>query len=149
MKFSCRDLLKLDTRTESDTFIVIEENQKSRCVEIGRSEVVSNKKDPDYAYNLRFLYKFQEKQKIKISVYDTDSTESTTSLDLSKQALIGYSEMMISEIIKFGTNGYQTDLTNKDRKGKLGVLIVKLKIFNRYFLRQYQKLMRLPTYKCL
>jgi len=107
---SCRKLLDLDTFSKSDPLAVLFVYDKSlkKWKEYGRTEVIMNNLNPDFAKSFVMDYFFEEIQKLRFEVYDVDSNDR----DLRKHDFIGYHECTLGSIL--GENGgrFESKLSN-------------------------------------
>ncbi|XP_046896184.1 copine-8 isoform X2 [Hypomesus transpacificus] len=72
---SCRDLLDRDTFSKSDPLVVLYTQgvETKQWREFGRTEVIDNTLNPDFVRKYILDYFFEEKQNLRIDVYDIDS----------------------------------------------------------------------------
>ncbi|KIH58043.1 Copine [Ancylostoma duodenale] len=68
-------------------------------IELGRTEIVWNCLNPEFATKIMCDYLFEERQKVKFELYDADSMSS----DLSKHDFLGYCDCYLAEIVSART----------------------------------------------
>jgi hypothetical protein len=89
---SCKNIRNLDRHSKSDCFCVLEEmnNGTKQWSEIGRSEIVQNSLNPEFVTRFKYIYKFEESQKIRVKIYDADNDAADTKrLNLANQDFAG------------------------------------------------------------
>eukprot|EP00112_Aurelia_sp_Birch-Aquarium-sp1_P019041 Seg4633.1 transcript_id=Seg4633.1/GoldUCD/mRNA.D3Y31 product=Copine-3 protein_id=Seg4633.1/GoldUCD/D3Y31 len=76
---SCADLLRMDVTSASDPIAILHLYDKptKKWNEVGRTEQIKNTENPDFATPFVLNYFFEEVQKLKISIYDIDSPNSS------------------------------------------------------------------------
>ena len=77
LTISCRDLADLDTFSKSDPIVhVFMKDAKSsiRFTMIGKTEMILNNLNPDFAKVFIIDYFFEKEQIIRFEVYDVDNT---------------------------------------------------------------------------
>ncbi|XP_046896185.1 copine-5 isoform X3 [Hypomesus transpacificus] len=95
---SCRDLLDRDTFSKSDPLVVLYTQgvETKQWREFGRTEVIDNTLNPDFVRKYILDYFFEEKQNLRIDVYDIDSK----SPDLAKHKdFLGQMFCTLGEIV--------------------------------------------------
>ena len=92
---SCQGLRNLDSTSKSDPFCILEEFQEAntnhaRWVEVGRSEVCVNTLNPTFVTRFKYVYHFEQEQKLRVRVFDADgAARNTQQLQLSDQDFNG------------------------------------------------------------
>ena len=69
---SCNNLKNMDRTSRSDPFVIICENQNGKWDEIGRTEVIRDNLNPEFATKFKLDYSFEKHQKYRFSVFDQD-----------------------------------------------------------------------------
>ena len=95
LSLTCKDLLNSDLRSNSDPFIVVSTFEGNRWVEIGRTEVIEDDLNPEFAKKFNLDYRFETQQKYKFAVYDKDENSS----DLRKHDFLGHCYTTLGEIV--------------------------------------------------
>lgn len=72
LTFSCENLPNLDTFTRTDAMVILYTIKGSMWSEIGRTEVIMDNLNPKFIKAFSVEYKFEERQKFKVEVYDVD-----------------------------------------------------------------------------
>ena len=107
---ACRDLLNKDVLSKSDPMVVVYievRSEKSKTwQEAGRTEVVQNNLNPDFTKAITLNYYFEELQKLKFEVYDSDSS----SQKLDKHDFIGRTECSLGSIMGENAGRYEREL---------------------------------------
>ena len=97
----CSNLSDCDYLSKSDPVAIIFEKPKGsqHWIERWRSEMILNNLNP--IWNKRFVhdYKFEEKQPLKIEIYDWDTNDQGVSHALKDQDLIGRLETNMASIV--------------------------------------------------
>ena len=83
----CTDLIDRDIMSKSDLLCVVFQKmgnnaKNSKWYEVGRTEIISDSLNPQWAKKFVLSYNFEVRQMLKFEVYDSDS--SSTSLNLKK-----------------------------------------------------------------
>uniref|UniRef100_A0A915AFW7 Uncharacterized protein n=1 Tax=Parascaris univalens TaxID=6257 RepID=A0A915AFW7_PARUN len=96
LTISARDLRDTDMDSYSDPFCVISETNAgmARCrvwTEIGRTEVINNCLDPDWATKIQITYYFEEQQRLLFEIFDKGPGKGKTR--------IGSATMLLHEIV--------------------------------------------------
>eukprot|EP00112_Aurelia_sp_Birch-Aquarium-sp1_P009496 Seg2080.8 transcript_id=Seg2080.8/GoldUCD/mRNA.D3Y31 product=Copine-8 protein_id=Seg2080.8/GoldUCD/D3Y31 len=121
LHISCRDLLDMDTFSKSDPVAVLNvfDKTKKSWKEYGRTEVIMDNLNPDFAKSFVMDYYFEEVQKLRFEVYDIDNA----SQKLSKQDFIGFAELNLGAILGENSGRYQSKLSNP-KFAKCGSIII-------------------------
>jgi len=120
---SCRDLVKLDTFSESDPFVVlnIHNSKTKQFEELGRTETIDNCPNPKFVTTFTVDYFFEENQPLRFVVYDRDSE----SHKLEDHDLIGEATAFLGEIVSSSGQRIVRTLTNNQNTGrKNGSIII-------------------------
>lgn len=129
MSISCKNLLDADTFSKSDPFVVVQEYKDGKWTELFRTEVISNNLNPVFIKSAYLLYKFEQIQKLRFSVYDCDESP-TENLRLEKQDFIGYAETTLANIINNPQCSVTINLINNNKpKVYVGTIIVIFMLF--------------------
>jgi Ca2+-dependent lipid-binding protein len=74
LSLSARNLVNRDIGSKSDPqcFVYMRQGFTDRYIEIGRTEVINNDLNPDWAKKLNIDYKFNESQQIKFEIWNID-----------------------------------------------------------------------------
>ncbi|XP_013395349.1 copine-8-like [Lingula anatina] len=99
---SARNIIDADVFSKSDPFCVLRIKELGaaewREAPCGRTEVVQNCLNPDFAKKFTIDYYFEQKQHLRFELYDQDSK----SADLSKQDFLGSCETALSTLVTSG-----------------------------------------------
>eukprot|EP01084_Bolivina_argentea_P057865 105680_1 len=95
---ACRDLIKKDTQSKSDPFVVvyIKDSKTKHWMEIGRTEVIYDNHFPKFTKQFRLDYFFEEEQILRFDVFDEDKKGSNK---LKDHDILGSCTMVIGEIV--------------------------------------------------
>ena len=110
LTLSCDNLRNLDLMSKSDPFCVVyyKDNSKQReFMEIGRTETIYDNLKPRWQKKIILDYNFEQRQYLKFSVYDSDS--SSTYLD--SHDFLGSAEASLGEIVSTQSQGFSRSLT--------------------------------------
>ena len=110
LTLSCDNLRNLDLMSKSDPFCVVyyKDNSKQReFMEIGRTETIYDNLKPRWQKKIILDYNFEQRQYLKFSVYDSDS--SSTYLD--SHDFLGSAEASLGEIVSTQSQGFSRPLT--------------------------------------
>lgn len=111
LSLRCENLMDLDVLSKSDPFCVVHyrgSGGQSQFVEVGRTELISDNLNPVWQKKIILEYNFEERQTLKFSVFDSDST--TSSLD--DHDFLGSVECSLGEIVSMQSKGFSKTLTN-------------------------------------
>jgi len=113
----CSNLSDCDYLSKSDPVAIIFEKPKGsqNWIERWRSEMILNNLNP--TWNKRFVhdYRFEEKQPLKIEIYDWDTNDQGVSHALKDQDLIGRLETNMASIVS--SKQFSAVLRSKTNKG--------------------------------
>ena len=65
-------LYRQSVHRKNGVFVIICENQNGQWDEIGRTEVIRDNLNPEFATKFKLDYSFEKHQKYRFSVYDQD-----------------------------------------------------------------------------
>lgn len=104
MTLSCRNLLDLDVLSKSDPFCVVlmKEPWQDRYFEIGRTEIIYDNLNPEWAKKFVLSYNFETVQKMKFDVWDKDP---------DGQDFLGTYETTLADIVSFSGRQFNGNLT--------------------------------------
>eukprot|EP00347_Sterkiella_histriomuscorum_P017569 403348833 len=108
LTFSCEDLPNLDTFTRTDAMNIWNE--------IGRTEVVMDNLNPKFIKSFSVEYKFEERQRFKVSVYDVDDFSNNASL--ANHDFVGSAEFQLHEVVTSRNQKLKVPLNNEEAKRK-------------------------------
>lgn len=102
---SCRGLQDMDIFSKSDPMCVmfVKEGTNNEWHEYGRTEVIWNNLNPDFAKKFVIDYYFEERQELKFEIYDIDCD----SPSLHKHDFLGRMEVSLGEIVS--AHGFQVE----------------------------------------
>ena len=113
LSLSCKGLPRLDVTSKSDPLAVVElVLPGAGSTEVGRTEQIMNTADPNFATAVQMDYFFEQKQSLRLAVYDVDSA----SASLSRQDYIGEAFCTLGEILGSVGNSLTLELTRKGKK---------------------------------
>jgi hypothetical protein len=81
LSIACENLPNLDIMSLTDGMAVLYRFSESRWIEVGRTEVVRDSLSPEFIKNFQVEYKFEERQRFKVKVFDVDNFDPQASLD--------------------------------------------------------------------
>lgn len=118
--FSCRSLADKDFMSKSDPVLYLKKCVSgNQYAEVGRTEVVKNDLNPDFATSFRVEFVFETRQKFRVEVVDVDNFK-----DLSGD-YIGGAEFELADVVGSMHNMKILRLTN-DKEKETGKCIVRL-----------------------
>ncbi|KAK8813222.1 hypothetical protein WA158_002814 [Blastocystis sp. Blastoise] len=124
LSISCKNLIKMDTFSDSDPFVVAYQDVSGQWSEIGRTEAIIDNNNPVFVRHIDLLYYFETIQKLKFRVFDVDTSNTDTShLKLEDQDFLGEAECTLAEIVN-SINGKQIKLTGLGSKSQ-GVIRIE------------------------
>ena len=93
----CSDLLDLDIMSKSDPMCVVfqKASNPSQWHEIGRTEMISDTLNPQWAKKFVLNYNFEARQLLKFEIYDSDST----SKSLNQHEYLGKCEVALGQVV--------------------------------------------------
>ncbi len=89
----------------------------------GHTEMIKNNLNPVFVKTVTVKYNFEQKQRIKVEVYDIDYEANL--LDLSKQEFIGSCELLLSDAIRAKDQTWK-ELLRNPKRSKNGTVTLKL-----------------------
>lgn len=99
LHISCKDLRKADLLSKSDPLTVVSScDGTGAWSEHARTELIKNNQNPQFSKAVEMVYKFEEIQKLRFSVYDLDNDTSS----LADDDFLGELEVTLGEIVSNG-----------------------------------------------
>ena len=98
LSVKCENLVNRDAFSKSDPFCVLFLKKGGQWYEIGRTETLIDNLSPEWQKKFVVEYSFEERQEIKLEVYDSDST----STRLSDHDFLGRCESNLGTIVSTG-----------------------------------------------
>jgi len=124
LNIACRNLANKDVVSKSDPICVVSIEKRmgntSKYEEVGRTEVIRNNLNPDFAKAISISYYFEEVQRLQFEVYDSDSSSS----NLSKHDFLGRTVCTLGSIMGESCGRYEKDLESASGTGGAGKIIV-------------------------
>merc|ERR1719210_220181 len=99
---SCTNLADTDLMSKSDPLCVLFVKNNNSWMEYGRTEKITDSLSPAWLKKFVIDYKFEERQMLKFSVYDLDSS----SAQLSHHDFLGEVETSLAEIVSSQSKGF-------------------------------------------
>lgn len=91
--------------------------------EVGRTEIIKDSLNPEFIKNFQVEYRFEERQRFKIKVFDVDDFSDKAPLE--KHDFIGELEFMLHEVVTARDQILRKNLVNSSRKPNTsGVVII-------------------------
>ena len=100
LSLRCERLRDLDTFSKSDPFCVVEcktPGGQSEWLEVGRTECVMDNLNPVWQKKIVLDYNFEQRQMLRLSVYDLDSDSVGSKLE--NQDFLGVAECSLGEVV--------------------------------------------------
>lgn len=118
---SCRNVKDKDVFSKSDPMCVLymKCTGEDRYREIGRTEMLKDTLNPDFAKKFILDYYFEESQKLQFQIYDVDSPNSS----LDHQDYLGGIECTLGEV--FGSSGGKLEKALQGAGKNAGKIIVR------------------------
>ena len=95
----CADLIDRDIMSKSDplcaVFQKIGNNKNAKWIEVGRTEVINDSLNPQWAKKFVLSYNFEVRQMLKFEVYDSDSSSNS----LNQHDFLGRCEVSLGQVI--------------------------------------------------
>jgi len=107
----CENLMDTDVLSKSDPFCVVSykgSGGQSEFVEVGRTEHINDTLNPVWQKKIILDYNFEERQFLKFSVFDSDSSGSS----LDNHDFLGSVESSLGEIVSTQSKGFSKTLNN-------------------------------------
>ena len=124
LNLACRNLPNKDVLSKSDPLVVVSLEKRfgnsSKYEEIGRTEVVKNNLDPDFTTAIKIDYFFEELQRLKLEVYDSDSSSNK----LSSHDFLGKTVCSLGSIMGESCGRFEKDLETMNGGGGVGKIII-------------------------
>ncbi|XP_040579035.2 LOW QUALITY PROTEIN: copine-8 [Lepeophtheirus salmonis] len=98
-------LADMDLLDKSDPFCVVyvkEFNGQAKWIEVGRTETIKNNQSPKWSKRIMMEYRFEQRQELKIDVYDEDKKGSS---NLGNHDFLGSCQCYLSEVVTGGSFG--------------------------------------------
>jgi len=102
LSVSCKNLRDMDVMSKSDPVCVLFVKNNNRWMEFARTEKITDSLSPSWLKKFVIDYKFEERQMLKFSVYDLDSS----SAQLSHHDFLGEVETSLAEIVSSQSKGF-------------------------------------------
>eukprot|EP01022_Parablepharisma_sp_SALTPOND_P033544 TRINITY_DN88983_c1_g1_i1.p1 TRINITY_DN88983_c1_g1~~TRINITY_DN88983_c1_g1_i1.p1 ORF type:complete len:667 (-),score=68.56 TRINITY_DN88983_c1_g1_i1:61-1941(-) len=122
LHFSCIDLKNMDTGSLTDSAIAVYLKSAGQYKFVGKTETITDNLNPVFVKSVTIRYLFEERQDMRIAVYDIDDFRPEASVE---QKLIGYVDLHVHEIVTASDQKVVRPLVNASGgKEKLGNLII-------------------------
>ena len=129
----CTDLIDRDIMSKSDPLCVVFQKtgnnaKSSKWLEVGRTEMISDSLNPQWAKKFVLSYNFEVRQMLKFEVYDSDSS----SVSLNQHDFLGRCEVSLGQVISSQGRQYVAALkdvqnvTGSGSKGKIYITAEEL-----------------------
>lgn len=104
MTLSCRNLLNMDVLSKSDPYCIVsmKEPWQERYFEVGRTEIIYDNLNPEWAKKFVLNFNFETVQKMKFEVWDQDP---------DGQDFLGSFETTLADIVSFSGRQFAGNLT--------------------------------------
>ncbi|CAB4058421.1 Copine-3,Copine-9,Copine-5,Copine-2,Copine-8 [Lepeophtheirus salmonis] len=121
-------LADMDLLDKSDPFCVVyvkEFNGQAKWIEVGRTEAIKNNQSPKWSKRIMMEYRFEQRQELKIDVYDEDKKGSS---NLGNHDFLGSCQCYLSEVVTGGSFGsvFSKPLVGKKKTSKLFITVEEL-----------------------
>ena len=80
LRLSCKELHDADVFSKSDPMVVLYMNHSGQWAEFGRTEVIWDNLNPEFATKFMVDYRFEVQQKLKFEVYDIARVATTKTI---------------------------------------------------------------------
>jgi len=113
LSLRCEKLRDLDTFSKSDPFCVVELKTmgvQNDWMEVGRTECIMDNLNPVWQKKINLDYNFEQRQMLRLRVYDLDSDSVGSKLD--SQDFLGMAECSLGEVVSKQSSGFSKELTN-------------------------------------
>ena len=100
LSLRCEKLRDLDTFSKSDPFCVVELKTmgvQNDWMEVGRTECIMDNLNPVWQKKINLDYNFEQRQMLRLRVYDLDSDSVGSKLD--SQDFLGMAECSLGEVV--------------------------------------------------
>lgn len=114
----CRDLVNMDVGSLSDPFVVLYKKVGLSWIEVGKSEIVWNNLNPDFAKTFEIEFEFERRQAFKIECRDADNDQGT------KYDVLGAAEFELGAVV--GAKNSRVQLNLVAGKKHMGHAILKV-----------------------
>jgi len=108
LSLRCENLIDSDILSKSDPFCVVFLKGSLGQSEIGRTECINDNLNPVWQKKIIMDYNFEERQILKLCVYDSDSSASS----LADHDFLGSAECSLGEIVSMQSKGFSKKLDN-------------------------------------
>jgi len=110
----CESLANTDVLSKSDPMCVLFVTGKAgEWLEYGRTELINDTLNPSWQKKFIIDYKFEERQMLKLSVYDMDSESSR----LTDHDFLGSLDASLGEVVSVQSKGFSRKLGGRGGKG--------------------------------
>lgn len=117
LSVSCNNLRDMDVMSKSDPVCVLFVKNNNRWMEFARTEMITDSLSPSWMKKFIIDYKFEERQMLKFSIYDLDSS----SAQLSHHDFLGEIETSLAEIVSSQSKGFCKKF-NKPYTGRIQII---------------------------
>ena len=107
LSIRCEDLLDEDLTSKSDPTCVLFVQNGGSWSEFGRTEQIKDTHHPRWETKFVLDYRFEERQLLKLAVYDIDSDQS----ELGDHDFLGNTECSLGEIMAAQSKGFMRNLS--------------------------------------
>jgi len=107
LSIRCEDLLDEDLTSKSDPTCVLFMQNSGSWQEVGRTEQIKDTQHPRWQTKFVLDYRFEERQLLKLAVYDIDSDN----LQLEDHDFLGKTECSLGEIMAVQSKGFMRKLS--------------------------------------
>jgi len=107
LSISCEDLLDEDITSKSDPTCVLFIKTSGTWQEFGRTEQIKDTHHPRWETKFVLDYRFEERQLLKLAVYDIDSSH----VNLGDHDFLGETECSLGEIMAVQSKGFMRNLS--------------------------------------
>uniref|UniRef100_H2ZQ72 C2 domain-containing protein n=1 Tax=Ciona savignyi TaxID=51511 RepID=H2ZQ72_CIOSA len=114
LRISCKDLLNKDLLSKSDPICAVMLMRDGRWYEQGRTEMILNNLNPQFAKTLVLDYYFEEVQKLKFALFDIDDAAQ----NLNNADFLGEIECTLGHIVSHGILTEHLKMPDKRPAGK-------------------------------
>jgi len=116
----CSNLADMDVLSKSDPVCILSLQQGRNWLEVGRTERITDSLSPTWQKKFVMDYKFEERQHLRFTVYDLDSS----SAFLEDHDHLGSLEVSLAEIVASQSRGFSRKLSG--RGGTIHILSEEL-----------------------
>lgn len=127
---SCNELENKDALSKSDPIVVmyleVKHEGKKTWREYGRTEVIQNTLSPNFTQAIAIDYHFEEYQKLKFQVFDSDSVSNSTKHD----DFLGYFEITLGSLVGEFNGKVKKPLVGKNNKALKSTIVISAEELN-------------------